>query len=145
MRIKPTELRQSGFTLVEVMIVVALVVMLIIAGIGATTAMQMSAKRVSDHTSVRAVVQARLQAVRAASYRPPNFPFTAAVVTLTNNAAIYLDKTGQKYLVAGQVKTRIEPVPTGHLVTVSGRFPVGKRVIAVELSSVVNKFSGGQQ
>jgi type II secretory pathway pseudopilin PulG len=137
--------RPSGFTLVEVMIVIGLLVLLVIAGIGATTAMQMSSRRLSDHTSARAAVQARLQAVRAASYKPPNFPFTAGVVYLTNDASIYLDKTGEKFLVSGKVTTKIEPVTTGHLVTVSGRFPIGKRVVSVELSSVVNKFSGGQQ
>ena len=135
-----------GFTLVEVVIVTALLGLLIIAGLGATMAMQMASKRLSEHTAARALVQAKLQAIRAASYKPPNPPFTAATVYLTNSASICLDKGGQKFLVPGVISAKIEPVPpAGHLVTVTGTFKAPDRTIRVQVDSVVNRFSGGRQ
>lgn len=135
-----------GFTLVEVVIVTALLGLMIIAGLGATMAMQAASKRLSEHTAARALVQAKLQAIRAASYKPPNSPFTAATVYLTNSASICLDKAGQKFLIPGTISAKIEPVPpAGHLVTVTGTFKAPDRTIRVQVDSVVNRFSGGQQ
>ena len=138
--------RLLAFTLVEVVIVTFLLGLLIIAGLGATMAMQMASKRLSEHTAVRALVQAKLQAVRAASYKPPNHPFTAATVVLTNGASICLDKAGTKFLVPGIISTKIEPMPpSGHMVTVTGTFKAPDRTIRVQVDSVVNRFSGGRQ
>jgi prepilin-type N-terminal cleavage/methylation domain-containing protein len=134
-----------GFTLVEVVIVTALLSLLIVAGLGATTAMQVASKRLTEHTAARAIVQAKLQAIRAASYKPPNQPFTAGVVYLTNSASLCLDKAGQKFLVPGTVSAKIEPVASGHLVTVTGTFKAPDRTIRVQVDSVVNRFSGGRQ
>lgn len=141
----PSRVPSCGFTLVEILIVIALLVMLIIAGIGATTAMQMASRRLTEHTAARAVVQAKLQAIRAATYKPPTSPFTAGTVYLTNDASICLDKAGEKFLIPGTVTAKIEPVPSGHLVTVTGEFKAVNRTISVQLDTVVNKFSGGQQ
>jgi prepilin-type N-terminal cleavage/methylation domain-containing protein len=134
-----------GFTLVEVVIVTALLSLVIIAGLGATTAMQVASLRLNEHTAVRALVQAKLQAIRAASYKPPNQPFTAGIVYLTNSASICLDKSGKKFLVPGTISAKIEPVTSGHLVTVTGTFKAPDRKIVGQVDSVVNRFSGGTQ
>jgi len=134
-----------GFTLVEVVIVTALLSLLIVACIGATTAMQVASLRLTEHTAARAVVQAKLQTIRAATYKPPNAPFTAGTVILTNAASICLDKAGKKYLVPGTVTTKVEPFAGGHLVVVTGAFKAPDRTIRVEVDSVVNRFSGGRQ
>jgi prepilin-type N-terminal cleavage/methylation domain-containing protein len=134
-----------GFTLVEVVIVTALLSLLIIAGLGATTAMQVASVSLSEHTAARALVQARLQTIRAASYKPPTSPFTAGTVYLTNNVALCVDKAGTKYLVPGTLIAKVEPVTSGHLVTVTGSFKFQNRTIRVQVDSVVNRFSGGRQ
>jgi len=138
--------QSRGFTLVEVVIVTALLSLLVIAGLGATIAMQAASKRLSQHTAVRALVQARLQAIRAGSYNPPNAPFTASTVYVTNSAAICLDKAGTKFFIPGTISAKIEPVPpAGHMVTVTGTFKAPDRTIQVQVASVVNRFSGGRQ
>jgi prepilin-type N-terminal cleavage/methylation domain-containing protein len=134
-----------GFTLVEVVIVTALLTLLIIAGLGATTAMQVASHRLAQHTAARAVVQAKLQAIRATTYKPPNAPFTATTVYLTNGTSICLDRAGKKFLVPGTVSAKIEPMASGHLVTVVGTFKAPDRTIRVQVASVVNRFSGGRQ
>lgn len=144
--VSQSRVRSRGFTLVEVVIMTALLALLIIAGLGATTAMQVASHRLSEHTAARALVQAKLQAIRAATYKPPNPPFTAGSVYLTNSASICLDKAGQKFLIPGTISVRIEPVPpSGHMVTVTGTFKAPDRTIRVQVDSVINRFSGGRQ
>jgi len=138
--------RSRAFTLVEVVIVTALLSLLVIAGLGATMAMQAASKRLSQHTAARALVQAKLQSIRAGSYKPPNAPFTASTVYLTNSTAICLDQAGTKFYIPGTISAKIEPVPpAGHMVTVTGTFNAPDRTFQVQVASVVNRFSGGSQ
>src|SRR6185503_7642034 len=105
----------AAFTMAEALITMVLVLMLIISSISAIVFLGQSSGRVSDYTAAMAAVSGKLEAVRAASYRPPNSPFTAATVRLTNSALFALDKTGTNFLVSGSIVTEIKPVAGGHL------------------------------
>ena len=136
---------KRGFTLVEVMVVMALVTILIAAGFGATYSMDLCSRRVADYTAVMAVVDAKVQDIRAVYYNPPNYPFRSSVVYVTNSDSISLDKAGTTFKVSGTLISRIEPVTGGHLVTVTGTFQEPRKPIVVTIRTAVNKFSGGQQ
>lgn len=137
---------KGAFTLVEVMVMMGLVVMLFVAGMGALLSMDLCTRRAADYNAVLAVVEAKVEDIRAATYNPPNSPWTASAVYLTNNDSIALNKAGVIFKVSGTVISRIEPVSAGHLVTVTGTFPEPRgRALVVSLQTVVNKYSGGQQ
>ena len=135
---------RAAFTLLEVMVVMGLLGLVFIAGFAAITFNAQASSRLADHTAAFTLVQAKLEAVRAATYNPPNTYFRTNTVWLTNVHSIALSQKGTNYLVSGKLITKIEPVISGHLVTVSGNFPTPYRPTKVELQTVVNKYSGGQ-
>ena len=141
-----TARRSSAFTLVEVMVVMLLVMIMMVAGFGALYSMDLCSRRLADYTAATAVVQAKVQDIKAVTYNPPNDPFTAGTVWKTNSGSISLDRAGTSFKVAGTLVSEIKPVGTrGHLVTVTGTFNEPRGRITVQLQTVVNKFSGGQQ
>jgi len=129
----------------EALITMVLVLMLIISSISAIVFLGQSSGRVSDYTAAMAAVSGKLEAVRAASYRPPNSPFTAATVRLTNSALFALDKTGTNFLVSGSIVTEIKPVAGGHLATVTGTFKTPQRPLTVSVQTLINRYTGGEE
>ena len=129
------------------------VVLLLILLVGSFSAIYFNAQaslRLADRTAVMALVRAKLEAVRAASYNPPDTYFKSTPVLLTNSHSIALNKAGTNYLVSGTIVTRIEEAKSGtntlgHLVTATGTFVTAGKPLTVQMQSVVNKFSGGQQ
>ena len=136
---------KKGYTLVEVIIVMGLLTLLMATAASSIATGRNISRRLSDFTAATTVVQAKLQDIRAATYNPPNSPFTSAVVVLTGTSSIALDQAGAKFIVPGTITSRIEPVTAGHLVTVTGTFQTRRQPITVSLQTVVNKYSGGQQ
>jgi prepilin-type N-terminal cleavage/methylation domain-containing protein len=136
---------QRAFTLIEVLTVTGLVGMLVVAGMGALFSMDLCSRRTADYNAALAIVEAKIEDIRAASYNPPNSPWTGAVVYLTNSDSIALDKAGVTFQVPGTVISKIEPVASGHLVTVTGTFQEPRLTLTVSLQTLVNKYSGGQQ
>ena len=136
---------EAGLTLIEVLIATVLLMILIIGTVGALYFNTQASYRVADRTAAMTLVQAKLEAVRAATYHPPDSPFGPSTLSLTNNDSIALDKAGARFLIPGTLITRIEPVTSGHLVTVSGKFATPGRPLTVQLQTVVNKYSGGQR
>jgi Tfp pilus assembly protein PilX len=139
--------RQSigGYTLVEVMVLMPLLTLLMIGAAGAISTGNTITRRLSDYTAALAVVEAKVEDIRAATYNPPNSPFTSSTVTLTNSSSIELDQAGATFVVAGTVTSKIEPTASGHLVTVTGTFQTRRSPITVSMQTVVNKYSAGQQ
>ena len=135
----------AAFTIIEGVITMALVGILFISAFAAIVFNAQASNRLADHMAVFAMVQSKLEAVRAATYKPPNTYFRTTTVWLTNAHAIALDKNGSNYIVTGTIITRIDPAISGHLVTVTGRFNTPRRQTVVEMQTVVNEFSGGQQ
>jgi len=134
-----------GYTLVEVMVVIGLLALLIAGAAGALYSGNLVSRRLADYTAALAVVEAKVEDIRAATYNPPNSPFTASTVTLTNASSIDLNQSGTTFTVTGTVTSVIQPVTSGHLVTVTGVFQTRKSPISVTLQTVVNKYSSGQQ
>jgi Tfp pilus assembly protein PilX len=127
------------------LVVISLLTLLIVGAAGAVCTGKRISRRLSDYTAAAAVVEAKVEDIRAATYNPPNSPFTASTVTLTNASSIALDQAGTSFVVAGTVTSTIQPVTSGHLVTVTGTFQSQGKPIVVTLQTVVNKFSAGQQ
>jgi type II secretory pathway pseudopilin PulG len=134
-----------AFTLMEVMCTLVLVLLLIIAAISAITFLSQSSGRVADYAAAMAAVSGKLEAIRAATYKPPNSPFTASTVLLTNSARIALAKSGTNFLVSGSIVSEIKPMAGGHLVTVTGTFQTPQRPLSVSLQTLVNHFTGGDE
>ena len=127
------------------MVVMLLVTLLMVAGFGALYSMDLCSRRTADHTAATAVVEAKIQDIKAVYYNPPIYPFTATNVYVTNSDSISLDKAGATFKVAGTLVSEIKPVSAGHLVTVTGTFQEPRGTLKVSLQTLVNKFSGGQQ
>jgi len=142
--------RQAGFTLIEVMIAMGILTILIIGSFGAICFNTQASFKLADRTAISALVRAKLEAVRAASYNPPDSNFKSTPLYLTNSHSIALNKAASGYLVTGTIITKIEEVKAGtntmgHLVTATGTFVTSGKPITVQMQTVVNKFSGGQQ
>ena len=135
---------RSAFTLLEVLIASGLLLALVLAGMNALFVMDNSARRLAQLTSAMALVQGKLEEVRTNDYNPPLAPFTASATVTSNAVSISLDKGGTQYQVPGSLITRIEPVASGHLVTVSASFNSLGSPVQAQLQTVLNKFSGGQ-
>lgn len=146
-RIEGVPGRQSakGYTLVEVMVFIVLVTLLMGAAVDAICSGNRISHRLSDYTAAMAVVEAKVQDIRAATYNPPTSPFTASTVVLTNASSIALDQAGATFVISGTVTSTIVPFALGHLVTVTGTFQTRGSPIIVSLQTVVNKYSAGQQ
>ena len=136
---------EQAFTLVEVLIVMGLVMILVTAGMGAILAMDLCTRRTGDYNAALAVVEAKIEDIRAATYNPPNSPWKSTPVYLTNSSSVALDEAGVTFKVPGKLISKIEPVASGHLVTVTGTFSEPKRALTLSLQTVVNKYSAGQQ
>jgi type II secretory pathway pseudopilin PulG len=136
---------RQGFTLVEAAVVMGLVMVLIAAGLGAIFSMDLCTRRTGDYNAALAVVEAKIEDIRAATYNPPSFPWTSTTIYLTNRDSIALDQAGVSFLVPGTLVSTITPVAAGHLVTVSGTFQEPRRTLTVSLQTIVNNYSAGQQ
>src|SRR5947207_3056662 len=111
---------EFGFTLVETLVVMLLVLMLMVAGFGGLYSMDFCSRRLADHTAATAIVEAKLQDIMAATYNPPNANFGASTIYITNSDSISLNQAGTTFKVPGTLVSEIKPVASGHLVTVTG-------------------------
>ena len=134
----------AAFTLLEVLIASGLLLGLVLASMNALFVMDNSGRRLAATTSAMALVQGKLEEVRTNTYNPPVAPFPASATVTSNAVSISLDKGGTQYLMPGSIITRIEPVASGHLVTVSANFNALGTPVKAQLQTVLNKFSGGQ-
>ena len=140
-----TDANKQAFTLTEVLVVLALTVMLIAAGMGALFSMDLCTRRTADYNAALAVVEAKIEDIRAATYNPPNSPWTSSTVYQTNTASIDLDQAGTSLKVPGTIISTFTPVSCGHRVTVNGTFQVPRHTLNVSLETIVNRYSSGQQ
>jgi len=135
----------GGYTLVEVMVVTALLTLLMVAAAGSISAGKLISTRLSDYTAAMAVVEAQIDNIRSTTYNPPTSPFTSSTVVLTNTSSIALNQAGATFIIPGTITSTIQPIASGHLVTVSGTFQTRGKPITVSLQTVVNTFAAGQQ
>jgi prepilin-type N-terminal cleavage/methylation domain-containing protein len=137
-------LKQKGVTLVEVMVVVALLTILFIAGFGGICSMRLISHRVADYTAGMALAQAEIHNIRAAAYPGTNFPINVTTVQ-SNNISVDLNEAGTTFLIPGTVVATITPIAWGHLVSVKATIKeVNGSPMTVSLQTVVNNYSGGR-
>ncbi len=123
----------------------ALMTILMVSTFSGIFSMKLGSSRLADFTAMTAVAEAKVADIRAATYNPPNYPFGSSTTYLTNTGSIALDRAGATFFVPGTVVSKIELVPSGHLITVTATFQTPGKAISTTLQTVVNKFSGGQQ
>ena len=139
-----------AFTLIEVLITVALMLLRIASSFSALMFLNRSSSSLSGYVAAMAAVQGKVEKIRALTYNPPSGNYFKSTTTRwPNNQAIFLNKAGTNLLVTGTVVAEIQPTGTnvgaGHLVTVTGTFATPGKPTVVTLQTIVNKFSGGQQ
>lgn len=139
-------LAQRAFTLVEVSMTVGLLMIVIGSALSALMFLQRSSARLADHTAALAAVHGRVEAIRAATYNPPNAPFyVATTVKITNQISLAVGKSGTNYMVPGTLISTVTPSAAGHMVNVTGTFQARGATLVVSLETLVNRFAGGQQ
>jgi prepilin-type N-terminal cleavage/methylation domain-containing protein len=135
----------GGFTLIETLVVLVMASMLIAGAMGALLSLDLCSRRSADYVAALSVVEAKLEDVRAATYKPPNGNFALSTTYLTNSDSIALNQAGATFLVAGTLITKLEPVAAGHLITVTGTFQEPRKTLTISLQTLVNQYSGGYQ
>jgi type II secretory pathway pseudopilin PulG len=138
---------QRAFTIIEGVVVLALMVMLIAATLSGILGTQISSSRVAEYNAALAIIEAKMEDIRAVYYSPPNYPYTTnSVLYITNTDAISLDKAGTSFLIQGTVISKIEYKGSlGHLVTVTATFQNPRTNMTLTLQTFVNKYCGGYQ
>jgi prepilin-type N-terminal cleavage/methylation domain-containing protein len=137
---------QKGFTLVEVMVVMGLAGILMVAGMGALFSLDLCSRRTGDYNAALAVVEAKIEDIRAATYNSPNTPWLSTTTYLTNSSSVALDKAGVTFQVPGTLVSTFEPWGIyGHRVTVTGTFAEPRGSISITLQTVINQYSCGRQ
>ncbi|MGB0258824.1 MAG: type II secretion system protein [Coraliomargarita sp.] len=131
----------SGFTLIEVMVSMTLLVFLAVGVLSAIGTMHNIARRQASYNSVLALVMSEQERLRAESYLPPNEPFTAEKTTLTSAKSVSFNPDGTAYLIDVTLSTDIEPVSNGHKVTVTGTYVFSGKTVRVSTSTVINQFT----
>lgn len=127
------------------LVVTALILLLVVSATSAIYFMDQAARRLADHTAGTGLVEAKVQEIRAATYNPPQYPFASTNVSTNYNVSISLNQAGQTYRVPGTIAVLIQPVSAGHLITVTGTFQTPGKPMSIQLQSLVNRLSGGQQ
>jgi len=134
----------GAFSLLETLAVIALLVMLILAALGAITLLDRSSRRQAHYTTALVVAQGKLDELVAKSYHPPEAPFTNSYVERVP-VTLSIDRNGTAVSSQGLVTTTVEKVANGHLATVVVSYTNYAQAAAVQLQTVINKLSGGQR
>jgi type II secretory pathway pseudopilin PulG len=136
---------QSGFTLIEVVIGIAMMFMLIVSAIGAITLLDRASRSQSEDTTALEVAQGKLEEFQATKYNPPASPFLSTTTWATNQVVLALNKTGTTNRAAGVLISKVQPVANGHLVTVSVVFTnMNLTPLTAQLQTLINQHSPGQ-
>lgn len=140
----PRPAAQRGFSIAETTVVVALMAILIVAGLNTITLLDRSSRRQALHTSAMEVAQGRLEGFQSLTYNPPLAPFEASTTTQRTNVILSLDKAGAATLVGAAMTTTITPVAQGHLVTVTVSTTNADQAMNVQLQTMINEKSGNK-
>jgi prepilin-type N-terminal cleavage/methylation domain-containing protein len=146
-RASSTQTSRMAFTLVEVMVVMGLAGILMVAGMGALFSLDLCSRRTSDYNAALAVVEAKIEDIRASTYDAPNSPWVSTgSYVKTESASVALDKAGVTFQVPGTLVSKFEAWGIyGHRVTVTGTFDEPRGSISVTLQTVINQYSCGRQ
>ena len=137
----PNSCSRRGFTLVEIMVSLVLFVILATGVLGSITTMHKIARTQATYNSVMALMMSEQEAIRGQSYAPPEAPFTASTTKTEQTKSVSLSPDGKQYMVDVTLVTVIEPVASGHKVTVTATFPQGGRTPSISTTTLINKYS----
>ena len=132
---------RRGFTLVELMVTVVLLVLLATGVLGSITTMHKLAKKQATYNSVMALVMSEQEAIRTNSYNPPTAPFTAEESKTVEKKYVSLDPDKDDFSLEVSLVTKIEPISSGHKVTISGTYSYGDTTPTITTTTLVNKYS----
>jgi prepilin-type N-terminal cleavage/methylation domain-containing protein len=146
-RVSEVRRGQEGFTLVEVMVVMGLAGILMVAGMGALFSLDLCSRRTADYNAALAVVEAKIEDIRASTYDAPNSPWVSTgSYVKTESTSVALDKAGVTFQVPGTLVSTFVPWGIyGHRVTVTGTFNEPRGSISITLQTVINQYSCGRQ
>jgi type II secretory pathway pseudopilin PulG len=135
---------QSGFSIVEVVIVLGLLLVLVLAAASTLTLLDRSSRRHAVETSALEILRGTAEAYRAIPYNPPDEPFTSSVTGTTNVVTIALGKSGNTNELTGTLKTELRPLAQGHLLSLSLALSAYNQPMTVTLQTLINKNCLGQ-
>jgi prepilin-type N-terminal cleavage/methylation domain-containing protein len=139
------EERSGGFTLVEVMVVMALVTVLITGCFGSILCMKLIARRTADYTAGMGLAEAKIHDIRATTYDKNTAVFsTTTTRTNTDSVSVALNNAGTSFKVPGTIISTIKPIAWGHLITVTVVIREANLYLTNTLQTVVNSYSGGR-
>jgi prepilin-type N-terminal cleavage/methylation domain-containing protein len=137
--------KETGFTLVEVMVVMALLTVLIVGCFGSILCMKLVARRTADFTAGMALAESKIHDIRAVLYSATNTIFSSTSTTTNiNSVSVDLNSAGTTFQIPGTVISTIQPIAWGHLVTVSVIIRESRLNQTNTLQTVVNTYSGGR-
>jgi type II secretory pathway pseudopilin PulG len=135
----------SGFTLIEVVIGIMLLMTLIVSAIGAITLLDRASRSQAEDTTALEIAQGKLEEFQATKYNPPVSPFLSTTTWTTNQVVLALNKTGTTNRAVGVLISKVEPAANGHLVTVMVSFTnMNITPVTAQLQTLINKQSPGQ-
>ena len=132
---------RRGFTLVEVMVTVVLFVVLATGVLGTITTMHKISRHQATYNSVMALVLSEQETIRGQSYAPPTAPFTAVETKTSQVKTVSLNPDGTQYMIEVRLVTTIEPISSGHKVTVIGSYSQNGRSPSISTTTLINKYS----
>ena len=136
-----TSRKTSAFTLVEVVVTLTLFVLLSAGVLAAITTFHKMARSQATYNSAFALVIREQDALRAEKYAPPQSPFTNVQTSTTTTQSVSSNASSTAYLTEVTIVREIEPVSTGHLVTISANYIFQGRNIEISTTTVINKYS----
>jgi prepilin-type N-terminal cleavage/methylation domain-containing protein len=142
---KAASINSGGFTLIEVMVVMALMTMLFVSVFGAITSMNVISRRSADVVAGMELAEAKIHDIRATNYPGTNGVFSSTSTTTNiNDVSVSLNEAGTTLAFPGKVISTIAPIAWGHLVTVQVIIREPNRSLTNTLQTVVNSYSGGR-
>jgi type II secretory pathway pseudopilin PulG len=130
-----------GLTVVEVIVAIALLSLLLAAGLSAITTLKNMSRRQGTYNSVLALVEGKQEWFRSQLYTPPTAPFLATTNTLTETVNLSLNEDGVSNIIPVTLTCTVEVVSAGHRVTVTATYTQRSRPVTITLQTIVNAHS----
>jgi prepilin-type N-terminal cleavage/methylation domain-containing protein len=136
--------RAGGFTLIEILVTLAMLLLLLIGALGTITLLDRSSRRQGQHTTALEVAQGKLDEFLSQVYNPPVPPYSSTNYYQSNWVTLAANKSGTATSTFASVISLVQPVLNGHVVTVTVSFTNYDQLVNVQLQTLINRHSGGQ-
>lgn len=137
----PGRRSRRGLTVVEVIVAIALLSLLLAAGLSAITTLKNLSRRQGTYNSVLALVEGKQEWFRSQLYTPPTAPFLATTNTLTETVNLSLNEDGVSNVIRVTLTSTVEVVSAGHRVTVTATYTQRGTPVTITLQTIVNAHS----